>query len=211
MDGGYLLFSLVCLLQSGKLKRSMTGPVHVQRDNMYTKLYRPGYFGRRRDAIIADLNAQYGTDGWAIVWEFGDFLCEFREACIVHYEFSYHMWLKDHPEEVDRICSYGECIDNATTNIQSGLDYTKQEAFSTHIQDIAVRNCLQLLGRKFEGPADKILVIRSADSEGYRYGPGNIPFHSPDAIQIPSKAPRWANPGSVEDFWQSNKYVAVRN
>ena len=178
----------------------------------YRLLYRPGYFGRRRDEKVAALNAEYGTGKWTLVWKPEGILLypvEFRDACILYYEQSYNHWFEHNPQELDVICGYGECMDNAITNIQSGCDYTKQEAFSTHIQDIAIRNVLANFGLKFEGPKDKILVIRSADSTGYKYGPGNIPFYAPGQIAQPSKCPRWANPGSVEDFWQSNKYVAL--
>ncbi len=133
---------------------------------------------------------------------------EFKDACKYYYEQSYVKWFRQHPDELDIVCSFEECIDNAETNVKSGRDYTKQEAFSTHIQDIAIRNVLEVFGRKFEGHG--ILVIRSADSQGYRYGPGNIPFMHPDLISVPSKCPRWANAGSVEDFWQSNKWIAVK-
>jgi len=172
---------------------------------------RPGYFGRRRDEIIRSYNENYGHDGWKLIWTAPGAECEFEDACHRFYEESYYLHLRVHPELVDEICSYGECMDNAITNIQSGCDYTKQEAFSTHIQDIAVRNVLRLLDRKFEGPTDKILVIRSKDSNGYKFGPGNIPFYAPKVIQGPSKCPPWAARGSVEDFWQSNKWLRVRN
>ena len=184
----------------------------AKQSDIWERRFRPGYFGRRRDEKIAQLNANYGEGNWQLRWyspAFPDGLT-FNEACIIKYEFSYLLWLRDQPDDIDFICSYGECIDNAPSNIKSGLDYTKQEAYSTHIQDIAIRNVLNILGRKFEGPRDKILVIRSVDSEGYRFGPGNIPFYDPSIIEKPSKAPRWANAGSVEDFWQSNKFVYVR-
>ena len=177
----------------------------------WIKLYRPGYFGRRRDSIIADLNKKYGMTGWTLVWSANGFDdLEFAAACKEHYENSYFNWFWDKPEELDFVCSYGECMDNAKSNIQSGCDYSKQEAFSTHIQDIAVRNILKRFGRWFEGPADKILVIRSADSEGFKYGPGNIPYIRPHLIESPSLCPKWANEGSTEAYWQSNKYLAVR-
>lgn len=185
----------------------------------WIKLERPGYFGRRRDEKIAALDAKYGKGNWTIIWDdtselhsydvtFGPF--EFEMACKRHYENSYLCWFADNPEELDFVCLFGECIDNAITNIQSGRDYTKQEAFSTHIQDIAIRNVLHVFSREFEGPKDKILIIRSADSEGYKYGPGNIPYINPSLIQQPSLAPQWAQKGSVEDFWQSNKYIAIK-
>lgn len=197
--------------------------------------HRPGYFGRSRDAKVAALNETLGKGGWRLAWvvpesddmkalaaecavrrlpalfhEYGNpFSFEFAEACVIFYEESYYRHLKDRPADLDFICSFGECIDNAPTNVRSGLDYTKQEAFSTHIQDIAVRNVLARLGRRFEGPAGKLLVIRSADSEGFRFGPGNIPFMFPDRITQPSLCPKWAGVGSVEDFWQSNKWVQI--
>jgi NAD dependent epimerase/dehydratase family enzyme len=93
--------------------------------------------------------------------------------------------------------------------VASGQDYTKQEAFSTHIQDIAVRNVLRRLGVQFTGKNGKLLQIRSSDSEGFKYGPGNIPFAWPHLIQQPSLCPKWANQGSVEDLWQSNKMLQI--
>lgn len=177
----------------------------------WDKVSRPGYFGRWRGKIISNLDAFHGAGNWKLVWSIsGKVDLEFEDACIVYYEWSYYAYLKQHQELVDEICGYGECIDNAISNIQSGTNYTKQEAYSTHIQDIAVRNVLGLLHRKFEGPADKILVIRSQDSNGYKFGPGNVPFCDKTLIQQPSKRPQWAQPGSVEDFWQSNKYIAVK-
>lgn len=177
----------------------------------FIKSFRPGYFGRRRDEKIGYLNAEHGIGNWKLVWSFVGSDYEFNDACILFYEWSYFCWFDSHQDDLDFICTnYGECIDNAETNIQSGLDYTSQEAFSTHIRDIALRNVISLHGRKFHGPADKILIIRSADTEGYKYGPGNIPFFSPDSIVQPSLAPKWAHKGSVEDFWQSNKYIAIR-
>lgn len=172
-----------------------------------SKLYRPGYFGKRRDAIIKDLNTKYAS--WDLRWFVGDQSFDFLHACHSLYGESYLRYFLGHPDEVDYICEFQECIDNADTNVLSGCDYMKQEASSTHIQDIAVRNALAILGRKFTGEREELLVIRSADSKGYKWGPGNIPFIYPQVIEQPSKCPKWANFGSVEDFWQSNKWVVT--
>lgn len=178
---------------------------------------RPGYFGRRRDLIFSRYDANYnGRDNWRLVWlapVLGDrpgYVFNFEQACRMLYGESYTRYLQDRPDDVDFICEFCDCMDNSPTNIHSGCDYAIQEARSTHIQDIAVRNALKQLGRGFTGKRTELLVIRSQDSNGYRFGPGNVPFYNPSLIIQPSMCPPWANPGSVEDFWQSNKFLQVR-
>lgn len=183
---------------------------------MWKAVERPGYFGRRRDEKIAAFDAKFGKGNWKLVWLWGDLdayqYFEFFEACRSFYEESYLKYLKDRPDDINFICTFGQCYDNAVSNTQSGLDYMVQEAYSTHIQDIAIRNVLRRLGRWFEGPTDKLLQIRSKDSEGFRFGPGNVPFYAPSKIGNGqgSLCPTWANEGSVEDFWQSNKWLMAR-
>lgn len=172
--------------------------------------HRPGYFGKRRDEKIAYYDRQFGEGNWRLVWRVGEETYDFVSACKNFYEESYYRYLKDRPADVDFICSYGECIDNAPTNVQSGLDYNKQESASTHIQDIAIRNVIARLGRRFDGPKSKILVIRGPDSEGFCFNPGNVPFHDQALIQVPQMSPSWAYDDSVESFWQSNKWLQRR-
>lgn len=144
--------------------------------NGWTNIERPGYFGRKRDAKISELNDRHGVN-WRLAWcipvpteptdqlallpENEDFCrlllglsdthngglarrvnlnkvesviqLPFIAACGL-YEESYFRWLRAHPAEVDFACSYGECIDNAPSNVQSGRDYAIQESYSTHIQ-----------------------------------------------------------------------------
>jgi hypothetical protein len=176
---------------------------------------RPGYFGRRRDEKVEELNARHGRGDWRLRWilteedpQHGKDL-DFISACVEFYEKSYVKYFESKPLELDFVCTFGECIDNATTNIKSGTDYAAQESWATHIQDIAIRNVLRVYGRKFRGSPNNLLVIRSTDSNGFRFGPGNVPFYRPELITQPSLAPSWANKGSVEDFWQSNKWIQV--
>lgn len=176
----------------------------------WVSLARPGFFGRKRDEKIRQLNERFGIGNWRLVWGDGERELEFLDACREFYEESYFRHLSARPEDIDFICSFGECIDNAPTNVKCGLDYSIQEAFSTHIQDIAVRNVLARLGRRFEGDPGNILVIRTKDDNGFRFGPGNIPFYAPERIIQPSRHPWWAAEGSVEDFWQSNKILQVK-
>ena len=181
-------------------------------DTKWKKVERPGYFGSKRDEKIKALNDRYGKGNWDLKWvaDEDQLVFGFKDACVYFYQLSYHIYLAEHPELVDHICSFGECIDNAPSNVESGRDYTHQEAFSTHIQDIAIRNVLHVMDRKFEGPKDKILTIRSFDSNGYMYGPGTVPFHTPEWITQPSLKPKGASTNSVEDFWQSNKWICVK-
>lgn len=177
---------------------------------------RPGYFGKRRDAIHLRYDTQYGAGNWRLVWilpslrDAPSIALNFEQACKTVYEESYIQYLKDRPGDIDFICEFVDCIDNSPTNVHSGLDYTLQETTATHIQDIAVRNALKHFGRGFTGKRTELLVIRSADSNGYRFGPGSVPVFIPAGIIQPSKCPQWANPGSVEDWWQSNKFLQVR-
>lgn len=170
---------------------------------------RPGYFGRRKLEKHAELDQKYGQGNWRLVWVAGGHRFNFLAACRYAYEFSYFQHFQMHPEQLDYICSFGECIDNAPTNIQCGTDYSIQEAFSTHIQDIAIRNVMYLMGRKFKGLPEDILTIRGEESNGWRFNPGQIPFCTPSVIEEPSLRPDWAKSNSVEDFWQSNKWVEV--
>jgi len=184
---------------------------------------RPGFFGKNRDNIIAGYNEKYGKDGWQLAWMPSKYLhrayvpYDFINACKAFYEQSYYIYMRSLPFEIlDELCRYGECYDNAITNVKSRLDYTIQEAYSTHIQDIAVRNVMAALGRKFMTGGAPLLQIRGSKvsiggtcSLGTLLSPANVPFYDPDMIIQPSKCPDWANEGSVEDFWQSNKILQV--
>lgn len=188
--------------------------------------HRPGFFGRRRDSIVAQLNEKHGPEGWKLAWLVpiqggpnteqryagqikGHQAFDFAAACSRFYEQAYYELFKRRADYLDHVTAFMECYDNAETNVQSGLDYTKQEAYSTHIQDIAIRNVLHRLGRPFRGTRKELLQVRGKDTEGFRYNPGNIAFHQKELITQPSLAPAWAKAGSVEDFWQSNKWVLV--
>lgn len=172
---------------------------------------RPGYFGRRRDEKIAHLNRAHGEGNWRLVWIAADREpLEFADACKAYYEESYTLFLQQNAGLLGFVCEFLDVYDNALSNRTSGLDYTKQEAYSTHIQDIAVRNAVKHLGKEFNAASKELLQIRGADTLGWSLGPGNVPFHIPGWITQPSMRPRWAQENSVEDFWQSNKWIQVR-
>lgn len=183
---------------------------------IWTPSHRPGYFGRKRDEKVKELNEKFGEGNWKLGHLLGEpklgayAVYDFVEACKMFYEESYFLYFRGRPEDVDYACQFQECYDNAETNVQSGLDYAKQEAYSNHIQDIALRNVLRRLGKWFTGAIPQLMQVRSKDTAGARFSPYNVPFAWPDLITQPSMAPEWAPHGTVEDFWQSNKWVLVR-
>jgi hypothetical protein len=186
------------------------------KENGWFLSHRPGMLGSKRNKVISSWDKSYGIGNWKLLWRIINSetkkqeLYEFPAACKYFYEASYLAYFERNPQQVDYVCSFGECIDNSATNIVSGLDYMVQEAKSTHIQDIAVRACLKTLGRQFEGPKDKLLVIRSSGDSGWHLSPGLVSFFAASLVEHPSKCPKWAHHYSVEDFWQSNKWLAVK-
>ena len=184
----------------------------TEQNHTWVDLERPGFFGRRRDAKIAALNAKHGEGSWRLVWRYAGEVLDFETACVRCYEESYYRYLQAHPDHVNFITSHYNVIDNAPTNVNSGFDYTIQEAYSTHIQDIAIRSALFRLGCEFtSSDPNNILIVRGEDTRGWRYNPGNVPFFAPEFITSPSLRPSWAQLGSVEDFWQSNKWIQTRS
>jgi hypothetical protein len=193
-----------------RFESSTLSPSSERSEDMTTKIVaikRPGFFGTKKNKIIADLNARYG-DKWCLRWLYKEELYDFEAACTHLYEYSYMRWFQDNAKEAAFItANFENVIDNALSNVESGLDYTKQETPATHIQDIAIRRAIAALGYSFAGKG--ILVVRGLESAGNKYGPGNIPFFDYDAITTPYLTPWWAKTTSVESFWQSNKYICV--
>lgn len=168
---------------------------------------RPGYSGRKKFERIKHWNEQYGEGNWTLIWKWGELLLNFQQACLIYEDAYYHdsfireeLWKQIFQKAYD-------VFDNAETNIQSGLDYTIQEAYSTHLQDISVRRVGIRRGWKFHG--DRLIQIRSKDTEGYLLSPGIVPFHIPEMIERPDILPSWAEPNSVEAFYQNNKWLTL--
>lgn len=104
-----------------------------------------------------------------------------RDEALTLYEEAYFQHFTSNPDDLDWICeTASDVYDIAPSNIESGLDCHKQECRAIHLRDIAVRRCLERLGRTFEG--DHLVQIRGHDSEGFRLNPGQVPFHDADAM-----------------------------
>ncbi len=208
---GFFVTLMFCSLKKGSVMD--TG---FQMWGVWQDIERPGYLGKHREERFKEWTEKYGRDGygelnWRLVWRFGDATLDFLGACRV-YEDAYFKYLRENPLIVDQlVAEASDVYDDEPSNVGCGLDYTKQETGRTHVQDISIRSCLVRMGRWFKGKE----LIRIRQEKGNHplsmtLSPGRVPFHIPGMIVAPSVVPKWAEPGSVEDFYQSNRYLQAR-
>lgn len=176
----------------------------------------PGYVGKRRNELWAMRDARFGKGNWQTIWLVGGDYLEYEETCRL-YEDAYFEYFKMRPELLEHLLEIASNVyDDSPSNVESGLDYSKRGDSRTHIQDIAIRNCVKRFGREFCG--DRLIQIRDRMGEhplSLALSPGQVPFHkaallsNPDNLEkIRSKA--WWLPASVEDFYQRAKRLVVR-
>lgn len=175
-------------------------------EGRYTAAERPGFFGFHKERRKAALRERYPDHRIAYRW--GDRWIT-RTGALQLYEDAYHAFLTANPELTAWLVSAAaDVYDTAPSNVDAGLDYLAQSPdAATHLQDIAVRRCLARMGKWFQGR--RLIRIRGLDSEGYALNPGIVPFHLPEMIVQPEIDMDWVLPGSIESFWQSNKYAVV--
>jgi len=170
---------------------------------------RPGFFGKERDAFYKKTDEKYGRDNWRIVWQWNGAVLPFITACQL-YEDGYYA--DSHNRErlwKELASSARDVYDHQESDVQSGWDYTIQNGTATHLQDIAIRKVMLRRGIKFQG--DKLVQVRQHESYwGQRLSPGKVPFHEPELIVEPHLV-GWWDVSSIEDFWQSNKVLQVRD
>jgi len=174
----------------------------------WKNIERPGVFGDKKAEIIAGYDSEYGKSNWRIVHKHAEGFIQFPEVCKL-FEESY---LQD---SIRRETLWAQLRDTALdvydideSDRESGLDYSIQNNVATHIQDIAIRNVFVRRGWEFEG--SELVQIRSkAEPFGKVLTPGRVPFHDPQLIVVPHLA-GWWDINSVEDFYQSNKVLQVR-
>ena len=171
---------------------------------MRVQPHRPGYFGFKKEARIRELNERFGEDNWKLAWKWGDKFVS-QEAAWQLYEDAYFHYFENHPLILQDILERASDVyDLNPRDVESGLDYTIQKESAVHLQDIAIRRAVRRLGEEFKG--SKPLQVRGKDSPLSHLNPGIVPFHEPYMIERPRLHGFWEG-GSVEDFYQSNKYV----
>ena len=169
-------------------------------------LGRPGYAGRGQKQRNALRDSLFSEGHWRTLHLWKGRLID-RAAAILLYEEAYYRHIASDPDLQCWIAdNFREVYDNAVSNILSGCDYSIQESTSTHLQDIAIRRVMLRLGLAFKGAG--LLQVRGADSNGVALNPGRLAFHFRDHIVSPPVS-GWWQAGSIEDFWQSNKVLAV--
>ncbi len=168
---------------------------------------RPGYSGKKRDEKTKTLNEKFGEGNWKTVWRFADSFVEF-DFILQYYEEAYETYFAAHPDVLKWLVHYARDVyDTSPTNVLSGLDYNIQEGAATHLQDIAIRRVVHRQYGGFKGT--ELLQIRGSKKPGGFLNPGRISFHKPEWIVTPGLK-GWWEPGSIEDFYQSNKITIVK-
>jgi hypothetical protein len=100
---------------------------------------RVGYLGSKRGEFVERMDNIYGVDGWTIGYVL-DGKALSRDEALQLYEKSYETFLKNNPSITHRLVHEArEIYDTAPSNVESGLDYHKQEDSRSHLQDIAIR------------------------------------------------------------------------
>jgi hypothetical protein len=177
----------------------------------------PGYVGKNRNALWAKRDAKHRQGNWQTIWLVGENYLEYEEVCRL-YEDAYFEYFKNRPELLEHLLEVASDVyDDDPSNIESGLDYSKRGSVRTHIQDIAIRNCVKRFGREFKG--EKLLQIRDRIGEhplSLALSPGQVPFHKAELISHPDNlaeitAKAWWLPLSVEDFYQRAKRLVVKS
>jgi len=175
-----------------------------------------GYVGKHRNEEWAKRDRQFGQDNWRMAWLVEGEYLDYQEACR-HYEEAYFVYFQQRPELLQHIIeTASDVYDDDPSNVTSAIDYLKRGAVRTHIQDIAIRNCLKRFGKKFMGSA--LLQIRDrlgSHPLSLALSPGQVPFHKqawlsqPDNLQAIEQNAWWL-PGSVEDWYQRAKRLCIR-
>ncbi len=176
-----------------------------------------GYVGKHRNAEWAKRDATYGKGHWRMAWLVEGKLYEYVEACQL-YEDAYLAYLKQRPELLEQlVATAADVYDDDPSNVESGTDYAKRGPVRTHIQDIALRRCVQRLGEHFRGKT--LLQIRDrlgAHPLSLALSPGQVPFHQPELLSFPDnlatvEQDAWWLCGSVEDWYQRAKRLCVNS
>ena len=170
---------------------------------------RPGLLGQSRAKRVGEYNSAYGLGNWTFGWKFDSRILT-PESALRLYERSYEIhFLGNRIIWNDLIRRARDVWVEEESDVESGLDYSIQKAKAAHYEDIAIRRILRGWERTFKG---KGLVRVRGDSDslcGKLLSSQYVPFVAPAYIEEP-RLDGWWKRNSVEDFWQSNKILLVK-
>jgi len=184
------------------------------RKSEWKTIARPGWFGEAKSEKLAAFNREYGEGNWRIRHQLGPRLLDFTEAVRL-YELCYELhFLNPHNRylwtNLFRIAS--EVWTEEEKDIESGLDYSIQQAKAPHYEDVAIRIIMQRYGQSFKGNRPIRIRADSPDAVGIALSSIHVPFIFPEFIEAPFVEILWWNrhKGSLEEFWHTNKVLQVR-
>jgi hypothetical protein len=174
----------------------------------FETIERPGFLGKERDRKFKEWDEKYGKNNWRLAWLWQNEYLDFLGACGV-YEEAYFVFLRNNRRILtDLVTSASDVYDDNPSNINSRGNYLIQETVHTHIQDISIRRSVARLGEAFCGPElIQIRDRRGAHPLSMTLSPGRVPFHQPDLIPTPWLTSDWCEPGSVECWYQSARFL----
>ncbi len=169
---------------------------------------RPGYSGKKKYERHANWDKKYGKDNWRTVWKWNGAIIT-RESAYQLYEDGYYHDSFNHEKTWQELLNVARDVyDLESKDTESGLDYLIQNGIATHLQDISIRRVLLRRGWNFHG--EELVKIRGHEEYwGNLFSPGKIPFHLPDLIES-AHIEGWWDYNSIEDFYQSNKVLQVK-
>lgn len=168
----------------------------------------PGQAGKERDRLCETYDNTYGAGNWRIAWQWGADVVEKEVAYQIYEDGYYHDSFTRAELWGELTAAASEVFDIDVSDIDSGLDYLVQNESATHLQDIAIRRVVLRRGWQFEG--DGLVQIRGRKGYfGKLLSPGKVPFHRPELIVVPHLK-GWWDENSVEDWYQSNKVLQIR-
>ncbi|MBL7058938.1 hypothetical protein ISS08_00605 [Candidatus Pacearchaeota archaeon] len=170
---------------------------------------RPGFLGKEKERKYLEWDERFGKDNWELGWKWGNIIIDFEWACKI-YEDAYFFDSFNRERLWKKLFSQArDFYDNDKSNVQSRTNYLEQESSSTHIQDISVRRVG--IRRGWERDGNELIQIRGPETKGYQLMPGIVKFHIPEMIESPNIVPDWADPLSVEAFYQNNRWLYIKS
>lgn len=170
----------------------------------------PKPFGLERKKREKELGQQY-PDGWQETWRWGDIIISKSITMSIIEDAYYHYLREDHNTLLNLLSQAAEVYEQGLDDIESGIDYTKQEGMAFHYSDIALRRAVIRLGEEMRGEMPICIPRPLFTGEGImpKLSTYNAPFHVRKNIIRPYVEGDWKE-NSIECFYQSNRVIIAR-